>query len=254
MSLPPKENDLVGILNNYEKKIDDLEFIVSTQNFDTGSGISGPQGPQGLTGPAGPQGSAATVTIGTVTTGAAGSSAAVANSGTSGAAVFDFTIPKGDKGDTGSQGPQGLTGATGSAATISIGAVTTGTAGSSATVVNAGTSSSAVLNFTIPRGDVGATGAQGPAGINGGGPSPIGAIIKYGAAVAPSGWLLCDGSAVSRTTYANLFAVIGTNYGSGNGSTTFNLPTVTDSIIAYENSEASGGTSSATGARVMFFA
>jgi microcystin-dependent protein len=40
----------------------------------------------------------------------------------------------------------------------------------------------------------------------------------------PSGWLLCDGSAVSRTTYARLFAVIGTIYGSGDGSTTFNLP------------------------------
>lgn len=40
----------------------------------------------------------------------------------------------------------------------------------------------------------------------------------------PSGWLLCDGSAISRTTYADLFAVIGTNFGAGNGSTTFNLP------------------------------
>jgi len=40
----------------------------------------------------------------------------------------------------------------------------------------------------------------------------------------PSGWLLCDGNAVSRTTYADLFAVIGTNYGVGNGTTTFNLP------------------------------
>ena len=40
----------------------------------------------------------------------------------------------------------------------------------------------------------------------------------------PTGWLLCDGSAVSRTTYADLFAVIGTNHGAGNGTTTFNLP------------------------------
>ena len=45
---------------------------------------------------------------------------------------------------------------------------------------------------------------------------------------APTGWLNCDGSAVSRTTYANLFAVIGTNYGVGDGSTTFNLPSVVD--------------------------
>lgn len=41
---------------------------------------------------------------------------------------------------------------------------------------------------------------------------------------APEGWLLCDGSAVSRATYSDLFAAIGTTYGAGNGSTTFNLP------------------------------
>jgi microcystin-dependent protein len=45
---------------------------------------------------------------------------------------------------------------------------------------------------------------------------------------APSGWLLCNGNAVSRTTYADLFAVIGTNYGVGNGTTTFNLPNYQD--------------------------
>jgi len=44
----------------------------------------------------------------------------------------------------------------------------------------------------------------------------------------PSGWLLCNGNAVSRTTYADLFAVIGTNYGVGNGTTTFNLPNYQD--------------------------
>lgn len=43
-------------------------------------------------------------------------------------------------------------------------------------------------------------------------------------AAAPSGWLMCEGQAVSRTTYASLFAAIGTAYGAGNGSTTFNVP------------------------------
>jgi microcystin-dependent protein len=43
-------------------------------------------------------------------------------------------------------------------------------------------------------------------------------------ASAPTGWLMCDGTAVSRTTYADLFTAIGTTYGIGNGSTTFNLP------------------------------
>lgn len=53
---------------------------------------------------------------------------------------------------------------------------------------------------------------------------PSGIITPYGGATAPSGWLLCDGTAVSRETYADLFAVIGTAFGSGDGSTTFNVP------------------------------
>lgn len=53
---------------------------------------------------------------------------------------------------------------------------------------------------------------------------PSGMITPYGGTTAPSGWLLCDGTAVSRETYANLFAVIGTAFGSGDGSTTFNVP------------------------------
>lgn len=51
-----------------------------------------------------------------------------------------------------------------------------------------------------------------------------GQISMYGAATPPAGWLACDGSAVSRTTFADLFAVIGTTWGVGDGTTTFNLP------------------------------
>ena len=51
-----------------------------------------------------------------------------------------------------------------------------------------------------------------------------GIIQMFAGATAPDGWLICDGSAVSRTTYATLFAAIGTTWGAGNGSTTFNLP------------------------------
>jgi len=54
--------------------------------------------------------------------------------------------------------------------------------------------------------------------------APTAAVLPYAASTAPDGWLLCNGSAVSRTTYAALFAAIGTSYGSGDGSTTFNLP------------------------------
>ena len=53
---------------------------------------------------------------------------------------------------------------------------------------------------------------------------PTGAILPYGGATAPSNFLLCDGSAVSRTTYLDLFTILSTSYGVGNGSTTFNLP------------------------------
>jgi len=53
---------------------------------------------------------------------------------------------------------------------------------------------------------------------------PIGAMIDYAAGSVPSGYLLCDGSAVSRTTYALLFNVIGTTWGNGDGVTTFNVP------------------------------
>ena len=53
---------------------------------------------------------------------------------------------------------------------------------------------------------------------------PAGMITMTAANAAPSGWLLCNGSAISRTTYADLFTAIGTTYGVGDGSTTFNIP------------------------------
>jgi microcystin-dependent protein len=53
---------------------------------------------------------------------------------------------------------------------------------------------------------------------------PTGVILPFGGSAAPAGWLLCDGTAVSRWTYRRLFAVIGTAFGAGNGSTTFNVP------------------------------
>jgi len=55
---------------------------------------------------------------------------------------------------------------------------------------------------------------------------PIGSVISYTSDTPPSGYLMCDGSAVSRTTYIQLFNVIGTTFGSGDGSTTFNIPDI----------------------------
>src|SRR6187549_3821390 len=53
---------------------------------------------------------------------------------------------------------------------------------------------------------------------------PCGAILDYAGSNPPPGWLACDGRAISRTTYSELFAAIGTAWGGGDGSTTFNLP------------------------------
>ena len=157
------------------------------------TGATGPQGPQGETGATGPQGpagtagEAATVTVGTTTTGDAGTNASVTNTGTAQNAILNFTIPRGETGATGPQGPQGETGAigpqgpqgetgavgpqgpagtAGEAATVTVGTTTTGDAGTNASVTNTGTAQNAVLNFTIPRGETGATGPQGTTATN----------------------------------------------------------------------------------------
>ncbi len=54
--------------------------------------------------------------------------------------------------------------------------------------------------------------------------APVGMVTEFAGTTAPTGWLLCQGQAVSRTTYAALFAVIGTAFGAGNGTSTFNVP------------------------------
>lgn len=203
------------------------------------------RGPQGI------PGEAATIQLGTVTTGAAGSDVIITNSGTENAAVFNFTIPRGDRGEQGEQGIQGETGNgiasveltstsglvdtytitftngntttfnvtngqdgngiasiqktstsglvdtytitfdngntetftvtngqkgdTGSAATISVGSTTTGAAGTNASVTNSGTTSDAVLDFVIPQGVKGDTGATGADGF-----SPTATVTKSG--------------------------------------------------------------------------
>ena len=135
-------------------------------------------------------GGSSTITLGTVATGNPGTSVSITNTGTATAPLFNFTIPRGDvgpqglkgdtgntgstgltgpagtngeqglKGDTGLTGPAGTNGTNGSAATVAVGTVTTGAAGSSAIVTNAGTTSAAILNFTIPQGAAGTGGSS----------------------------------------------------------------------------------------------
>jgi len=79
--------------------------------------------------------------------------------------------------------------------------------------------------FTV-KGD-GSVSISGSLSVSGGISSPPpGAVIAFArpTLTAPSGWLVADGSAVSRTTYAALFAIVSTTFGNGDGSTTFNLP------------------------------
>lgn len=70
---------------------------------------------------------------------------------------------------------------------------------------------------------------------------PVGSVIDFAGAAAPAGWLLCYGQAVSRTAYAALFSVIGTVFGAGDGSTTFNVPDARGRVSAGRDNM--GGTS-----------
>ena len=74
---------------------------------------------------------------------------------------------------------------------------------------------------------------------------PSGALSMWPTATAPTGYLLCTGSAVSRTTYAALFAIIGTTFGVGDGSTTFNLPNYTNRMPYGTTVGATGGSADA---------
>jgi len=76
---------------------------------------------------------------------------------------------------------------------------------------------------------------------------PIGAILPFGSDTIPENWLLCDGSAVSRTTYQDLFNTIGTSYGQGDGFTTFNLPDLRGRVGVGKSSDTEFDTLGETG-------
>lgn len=124
--------------------------------------------------------------------------------------VDDEAGPPGPQGPSGEQGPIGETGASGA----------TGPAGQSVSVE------------PEPPGDNCASGgfkliaASGTTYLCNGADAiaPIGSVVAFAGGQPPPGWLLCDGTAVSRTTYAALFATIGTTWGEGDAATTFNLP------------------------------
>lgn len=73
-----------------------------------------------------------------------------------------------------------------------------------------------------------------------------GEIRMFGASTAPNGWLACNGAAVSRTTFARLFAIVGTTYGAGNGTSTFNVPNFANNFPMGNTPGNSGGASTHT--------
>lgn len=78
-----------------------------------------------------------------------------------------------------------------------------------------------------------------------------GTVLPFAGSAAPTGWLFCHGQAVSRATYAELFGKIGTTYGVGDGSTTFNLPDTRDEFIRGKgDSRALGSKQDATNIRI----
>lgn len=86
--------------------------------------------------------------------------------------------------------------------------------------------------------------------------APIGAVIAFAGTQAPDGWLLCDGAAVNRATYGDLYAAIGTAWGEGDAATTFNIPDMRGRFLrgtdrgAGRDPEASGRSASAAGGNI----
>lgn len=143
-------DDSINMAENFAVDVNTLSAgSDATVNYDNEAFLLTLGIPRGNTGATGATGPANTLAIGTVS---GGVTADATITGTAPSQTLNLVLPKGDKGD---------------AATIAVGTVTTGAAGSSATVVNAGTSAAAVFNFSIPQGATGATGATGPQGIQG---------------------------------------------------------------------------------------
>lgn len=80
---------------------------------------------------------------------------------------------------------------------------------------------------------------------------PIGVVTDFAGATAPSGWLLCFGQAVSRVSYADLFTALGTLYGTGDGSTTFNLPDLRGRVMGGKDDMGGSAAGRLTGGAVL---
>ena len=160
-------------------------------------------------------------------------------------------IEGGDLGLSGNSAPAASTTSFGTPANAVIRVSSTGVAN----VIIGDATVTSGFNFDL-RGtaNTGAITASSVTDSAGGGLAPPGSILPYGGGTAPTGYLLCDDSAVSRTTYAVLFAILSTTYGTGNGSTTFNVPDLRDRLPlgkGTNNSSLGGETTGASASAVV---
>lgn len=77
--------------------------------------------------------------------------------------------------------------------------------------------------------------------------SPLASVMDYAGPTPPAGWAFCAGQAISRTAYSDLFAIIGTTFGAGNGTTTFNLPDARGCVVAAVDTMGGSGAGRLTG-------
>ena len=178
--------------------------LVASGSSVTVSGVSGPQGIQGPQGPLGPVGQGAYTTLTSsfiqpVINGAV--NVAVGNSNWMAVGMMLYIQSGGYYTVTAVPNPQNIT------------------------VVNPGYSGNVAPGSTVlNNSQVSSAGLVGPAGVD---PAIVGSIMQWACAGIPQSWLMADGSAVSRTTYAQLYNVLGgaaSPWGQGDGATTFNLP------------------------------
>ena len=217
------------------------------------AGDTGPTGATGPTGPEGPTGAASTVTGPTGSDGSYFVDSAPPESSEEGDIWYDETSGAtyiyvdsfwveigGQAGPPGPQGPEGsavsILGSFSSVIELET-ANPTGSVGDAYLVnedlyVWSSTESEWVNAGPIlgPTGPTGATGVTGPTGATGPDSVPTGSITMFAGTSAPTDWLLCQGQQISRSTYSNLFSVIGTIYGNGDNSTTFNLPNLNGKV------------------------
>lgn len=121
------------------------------------------------------------------------------------------------------------------------GAINSTPIGESTASTGAFTTLSASSTFTLGGTEVTATAAELNVLSGGIAEPPTAAIHMYGGTSAPTGWLLCNGAAVSRADFADLFAIVGETYGAGDGSSTFNLPDLRDRFAVGSGTTYSAG-------------